>query len=159
MWMFDYFPKELNIPIYRKPEIMELNGLKCMIGHGDGLGSGDKGYKILKTFFESKTCQWLFARLHPNFGLGMAHHFSKKSRIANGNYNEEMKNEEKEILINYCKNFIKKEHIDLFVFGHRHIPIEIKLNESSSYVNTGEWVNYFSYFRMDGNKFELKSFK
>ena len=48
MWMFDYFPKELGIPIYREPIELVIENHKLMIGHGDGLGPGDTSYKILK---------------------------------------------------------------------------------------------------------------
>ncbi|MEQ8425759.1 MAG: UDP-2,3-diacylglucosamine diphosphatase, partial [Cyclobacteriaceae bacterium] len=89
MWMFDYFPKELGIPIYRQPIELKVGDHLLMIGHGDGLGPGDSSYKILKKFFNSGLCQWLFARLHPNFGIGIAKFWSKSSRIAN------MKREEK----------------------------------------------------------------
>lgn len=45
MWMTDYFQKELNIPVYFKPVPFEFSGKKFLVGHGDGLGPGDHGYK------------------------------------------------------------------------------------------------------------------
>ena len=79
MWMFRYFEDELGIPIYRQPIIREIHGKTFFIGHGDGLGPGDYGYKMIKKIFANKTCQWLFARLHPNFGLWLMNFFSGKS--------------------------------------------------------------------------------
>ena len=66
MWMFNYFPNELGINIYREPIELSIGAQTLMIGHGDGLGPGDTSYKILKKFFNSSLCQWLFARLHRN---------------------------------------------------------------------------------------------
>ena len=69
MWIFDYLPKELGIQLYREPIEREYNGKQFLIGHGDGLGPGDIQYKMLKTVFSSRICQWAFARIHPNLGI------------------------------------------------------------------------------------------
>ncbi|MBP6656822.1 MAG: UDP-2,3-diacylglucosamine diphosphatase, partial [Bacteroidia bacterium] len=106
MWTFDYLEKELNVIIYRAPIEISYNGKAFYIGHGDGLGPGDHGYKFIKKVFASKVCQWLFARLHPNFGIGIANYFSKKSRIATGTTDEKFLGEEKEWLVIYSKEIL-----------------------------------------------------
>jgi len=160
MWIFDYLPKELGITLYRDSVIREYNGKKFLIGHGDGLGPGDKQYKMLKAVFASKICQWAFARLHPNFGIGIANAWSRESRKSNITYDEVFHGEEKEQLIIYCKDYIKKDpSIDYFVFGHRHLPLEIKIGETSTYFNLGEWIKYNSYAVFDGEKLVLKEYK
>ena len=156
MWMFDYLTKEINIDIYKNPITREINGKKFFIGHGDGLGPKDYGYKFIKKIFSSKLCQWLFERLHPNFGIGLANYFSKKSRIAKGIYSA-FTGEDREFLIVFSKEKLKTEHFDYFVFGHRHLPLKIELNENSQFFNLGDWVKHFSYGVFDGKNFELKS--
>jgi UDP-2,3-diacylglucosamine hydrolase len=158
MWMFDYLEKELGVTIYRKPIIREYNGKKFYLGHGDGLGPGDKGYKFIKKVFANPFCQWLFARIHPNIGMGMAHFWSRKSRLSNGPQDEVFTGEENEWLVVYCKEVLQKEHFDYFIFGHRHLPLDIKLNENSKYINLGEWINHSTYAVFDGKNVELKSF-
>lgn len=158
MWMFDYFPTELGIPIYRDPQVLEVGDQKLLIGHGDGLGPGDHTYKIIKKFFNSKICQWLFARIHPNLGIGIANYWSKKSRISNQKMDEKFQGEEKEFLWVYCSETEKKQHFDYYIFGHRHLPLDIKIGEHSRYINLGEWVNYTTYAVYDGKQLELKSF-
>ncbi|MEO0339406.1 MAG: UDP-2,3-diacylglucosamine diphosphatase, partial [Bacteroidota bacterium] len=122
MWLFDYFPKELDIPIIRKPIQVKINGLLFYLGHGDGLGPGDYGYKILKKIFANPICQWLFARLHPNFAIGMAWFWSGRSRAAQ-NHTEVFHGKEKEWLIQYCERKLTSIPADYFIFGHRHLPI------------------------------------
>lgn len=156
MWIFDYLPKELGVRLYRAPIIREWNGKKFYIGHGDGLGPGDKGYKFLKKVFASSVCQWLFARLHPNFGIWLADLSSKKSRASTGTSDEVFLGEENEWLAIYSREYLKKEHIDYFVFGHRHLPLELKVSDNSVYYNTGEWINYNTYLVFDGEACELK---
>lgn len=155
MWTFDYLEKELNVIIYRAPIEISYNGKAFFIGHGDGLGPGDHGYKFIKKVFASKVCQWLFARLHPNFGIGIANYFSKKSRIATGTTDEKFLGEEKEWLVIYSKEILAKKHFDYLIFGHRHLPLDIKIG-SSRYINLGDWIQYFTYGVFDGAEFELK---
>jgi UDP-2,3-diacylglucosamine hydrolase len=159
MWMFDYFPTELGIPIYRDPQVLQVGDQRFLIGHGDGLGPGDDTYKVIKKFFNSKICQWLFARIHPNLGIGIANYWSKKSRISNQKLDEKFQGEEKEFLWVYCTEREKTEHFDYYIFGHRHLPLDIRIGDRSRYINLGEWVNYTTYAVYDGKQVELKSFE
>lgn len=159
MWIFDYLPQELGITLFKEPITRTYNDKTFLIGHGDGLGPGDNTYKMLKTIFASKICQWLFARVHPNLGIGIANAWSKKSRKSNITYDEIFHGEEKEHLVLYCKDYIKKDPtIDYFIFGHRHLPLEIKIGEKAKYINLGEWIKYNSYAVFDGEKVELKEY-
>ncbi|NVN94476.1 MAG: UDP-2,3-diacylglucosamine diphosphatase [Bacteroidetes bacterium] len=158
MWIYDYFHKELNANIYKEPIQQTYGNFKFYIGHGDGLGPDDHGYKFIKKIFSNRFNQWLFARLHPNFGIGLALYFSRKSRIANGNTDEIFLGEDKERLIVYAKEILQKEHFDFFIFGHRHLPLDIKIAENSRYLNIGDWVKSFSYIVFDGEKLDLKFF-
>tara|TARA_B100000780_G_C21093235_1_gene440672 strand:- start:681 stop:1445 length:765 start_codon:yes stop_codon:yes gene_type:complete len=158
MWMFDYLPTEIGVTIYRDPIQREYNGKKFFIGHGDGLGPGDYGYKFIKKVFRNKFCQWAFARLHPNFGIGLANYFSSKSRLANSGSDKTFLGEENEWLAIYAKEQLQKEHFDYFVFGHRHLPLDMKVGENSKYINLGEWVSDYTYAVFNGSELELKSF-
>lgn len=159
MWMFRYFEEELDIPIYRKPIVRELMGKTFFIGHGDGLGPGDHGYKFLKKVFANSLCQWLFARLHPNFGIGLANFWSQKSRESN-KIETEFYGKEKERLLVYANRKIDQQFADFYIFGHRHLPIDYTLkNGKSRYINLGEWMNYNSYAVFDGDNVEIKFFE
>lgn len=159
MWMKDYFQKELNIPVYFEPKTFEWNNKKFYIGHGDGLGPGDEGYKFIKKIFRNKLCQWLFGQLHPTWGIGLANYFSRKSREKTGTSDEHFLGEAGEWLIIYCKDILQKEHFDYFIFGHRHYPIDFTLNEKSHYINLGDWIRNFTYATFDGNTVELKKWE
>lgn len=159
MWIFDYIPKELGVQLYREPIQREFFGKKYFIGHGDGLGPGDKGYKFLKKVFANKFCQWCFARLHPNFGIWLADKSSKTSRAHTGSSDEVFHGEENEWLVVFCKDELKKEHFDYFIFGHRHLPLEIDIAENSKYINLGEWINYNTYVVASDQGVELRQFE
>ena len=160
MWLFDYLEKELDLTIYRQPIQQIINDKVFYIGHGDGLGPDDQGYKFLKKVFSNPLCQWLFARLHPNFGIGLASFLSGKSREAN--HDEDVfLGEEKEWLLQYCNRKSKQRpQIDYFIFGHRHLPIDWQLPEHKSrYINLGEWVHFNSYAVFDGTDVQIQFFE
>lgn len=150
MWMYDYLPKELGVKLYHAPVEREINGKKFFIGHGDGLGPGDKGYKFIKKVFRNKFCQWCFARLHPNFGIGLANYFSRRSRNKTKHESHYL-GDEKEFLVQFCKEKLKEKKYDYFIFGHRHLPIDMKI-ENSRYINLGDWIQYFTWAEFDGHE-------
>jgi UDP-2,3-diacylglucosamine hydrolase len=154
MWMFKYFEEELGIPTFREPIIREIQGKKMMIGHGDGLGPGDNGYKFIKKVFANPACQWLFARIHPNLGIGIANFWSAKSRYANVEP-DRFVSEENEWLVQFAKDTLKENHFDYFVFGHRHLPISFNLQGGSQYINLGDWLNHQSFGIMENGDLQL----
>ncbi|WP_343636760.1 UDP-2,3-diacylglucosamine diphosphatase [Fluviicola sp.] len=159
MWMFDYFEKELGVKIYREPIQTIYNGKKFFIGHGDGLGPGDRGYKFIKKVFAAKWSQWMFARLHPNFGIGLANYFSRKSRIATGDSDSKFLGEDNEWLVQYCREQEAINPQDYYIFGHRHLPMTIRINERAIYINLGEWIHYNTYAVFDGFEAKLLEWK
>ena len=159
MWMFDYFEKELGVKIYREPIHRTYNGKKLLIGHGDGLGPGDRGYKFIKKVFTAKWSQWMFARLHPNFGIALANYFSRKSRIATGDSDSKFLGEDNEWLVQYCKEQEGINPQDYYIFGHRHLPMTIRINERAVYINLGEWIHYNTYAVFDGVEAKLLEWK
>ncbi|MES2882887.1 MAG: UDP-2,3-diacylglucosamine diphosphatase [Bacteroidota bacterium] len=170
MWMNNYFQKELNVPVYFEPKEFVLNHKVFLIGHGDGLGPGDHGYKFMKKVFRNPVCHWLFGLLPPYVGMNTAKYFSNKSRDAGKGNEEFFLGEEKEWLLTYSKQCLQKKHFDFFIFGHRHLPIDFDLTPNPSptslergvmgsrYINLGEWINYDTYAVFDGNDVAVKSF-
>ncbi|MBK8660023.1 MAG: UDP-2,3-diacylglucosamine diphosphatase [Bacteroidetes bacterium] len=162
LWMFGYLQKELGVQLHYAPIQQEFAGKKFYIGHGDGLGPGDHGYKFIKRVFSNPVCQFLFKWLHPDIGVRLALYFSRKSRYAAGSNEkmlEEFKGEEQEWLVQFSKSELRKTHYDYFVFGHRHLPLDIALSGESRYINTGDWLDYNSYAVFDGTHLELKYYK
>lgn len=155
MWIFSYFEKEFGIPTFRQPIDQTINGKRFLIGHGDGLGPGDHGYKLIKKVFANPFAQWLFARLHPNFGIGLANFWSSRSRQSNPEHPAFL-GTGREWLIQYAHDVLEESFFDFFIFGHRHLPIDYTLkNQRSRYINLGEWLFYTSYAKFDGSNLHL----
>lgn len=159
LWMNGYFEEELNIPVFHSPQIFTFNGKKFLIGHGDGLGPGDKGYKRMKKVFTNKFCKWLFRWLHPDIGVRLAQYLSVKNKLISGDEDVTFLGEDNEWLVQYCKRKLTQEKYDYFVFGHRHLPLEINLDEHSKYFNLGDWIHYYTYGEFNGNHFQIKEYK
>jgi UDP-2,3-diacylglucosamine hydrolase len=158
LWMSGYFEEELNISVFHKPHEFFFNQTSFLIGHGDGLGPGDKGYKRMKKVFTNSFSKWLFRWLHPDLGVRLAQYMSVKNKLISGNEDETFLGEDNEWLIQYCKRKLQENHRDFFVFGHRHLPLEIDLEPNSKYINLGDWISYYTYGVFDGNTMELKKY-
>lgn len=158
MWMFDFFQKELGIQVYSTPQVLNLSDKQFYMAHGDGLGKGDYGYKVIKKIFTNSLFQFLFKWLHPDIGIAIAQFWSRKSRYAKG-IKEEFNRNEKEILLEYAQQREAEKHHDYYVFGHRHLPLDIEISANSRYINLGEWLNYFSYAVFDGKQMKIAYFE
>ncbi len=156
LWMQDYFQKELNIPVYHKPKEFEFSGKKFLVGHGDGLGPGDHGYKRMKKVFTNPLSKWFYRWLHPDLGVPLAQYFSVKNKAISGEEDMKFLGEEKEWLIQYCKRKLEQKDYDYFLFGHRHLPMEIDLDGKATYINTGDWINHYTFAQFDGNDLKLE---
>jgi UDP-2,3-diacylglucosamine hydrolase len=159
LWAFNYLEKELNIQLHRTSEVVLLGGKKFFLSHGDGLGPGDKGYKLIKWVFERRINQWLFRWIHPDFGSRMALYFSRKSRIANvikeGRIEKTDSFENERLLIFSREKVVEDPTIDFFIFGHRHLPIDIPVSANARCIILGDWVTNFTYAVFDGEELQL----
>ena len=190
IWMFDYFTKEIGIKVYRNAQEYIVENIEHQtsnwntthaehqtpnieaerrpqrtfyIVHGDGLGPGDYGYKYLKKIFESKLSQWAFSWLHPHTGIALASWWSGSRKDE-----ERMKRElqfrgEGEWLWNFAKEQEVIKHRDYYIFGHRHLLLDLPVGENSRYINLGQWAyddensNHFAVY--DGERLEVKKYK
>ena len=158
LWMNGYFEEELNIPVYHKPKEFTFNNKTFFIGHGDGLGPGDKGFKRMKKVFTNPVAKWFYRWLHPDLGVRLAQYFSVKNRLISGEEDVKFLGEDNEWLVQYSKKKLEEKHRDYFVFGHRHLPLTIDLNDNSKYINLGDWISYYTYGVFDGKDLELKEY-
>ncbi|MFZ9503332.1 MAG: UDP-2,3-diacylglucosamine diphosphatase [Cyclobacteriaceae bacterium] len=158
MWMRGYFREEFGATIMEDPVVLLCNGKRLLIGHGDGLGPGDQTYKYLKKIFKSPVARWAFRWLHPDIGISLAQKWSKSSRLSNMKLEEKFKGEEREFLLSWCREIEAQMHHDYYIFGHRHLPLDLEAGPSSRYINLGEWVHFSPYAVFDGARVDLKSF-
>lgn len=158
LWMNGYFEEELNIPVYHKPQEFTFNDKTFFIGHGDGLGPGDKGYKRMKKVFTNPFSKWLYRWLHPDWGVKLAQYLSVKNKLISGDEDAKFLGEEGEWLVLYSKKKLEEKHRDYFVFGHRHLPLEIDLGNHSKYINLGDWISHYTYGVFDGENMALKKY-
>jgi UDP-2,3-diacylglucosamine hydrolase len=159
LWMEDYFKKELNIPIYRDNQEFTFGGKTFLIGHGDGKGPGDKGYKRMKKVFTNPVAKWFFRWLHPDMGVRLAQYLSVKNKLISGAEDVVFLGEGNEWLIQYAKRKLETKHYNYLIFGHRHLPMVFPLANNSDYVNLGDWITYFTYGVFDGDSFEIKKYQ
>lgn len=184
LWMRDYFPNELGIPVYHEPIQFSVFGFQSpvsssepltenrkpktentrrfFVGHGDGLGPGDFRYKrILKPIFTNRLTQTAFRWLHPDVGVWLAHKWSNHSRISKAGHDSKFEpflGEESEWIFQFCREIEARQHHDYYVFGHRHLPLDLRVSETARYLNLGEWIRACTYAVYDGEDLRLEAF-
>lgn len=159
LWMKDYFSKELGVRVHHQNFTAEYSGKKFLIGHGDGLGPGDYWYKFLRRIFASPFLQWCFSRLHPNLAFYLARSSSRRSKENTGDADAVFLGKEKEWLYAWCEDYLKTEKQNYFIFGHRHLPLDLELSGGARYLNLGDWIHYNTYAVFDGQELKLLEFK
>ena len=158
MWMLDYLEKEIGITVHYTPQEFTFCEKSFFIGHGDALGPNDMGYKLMKKIFKNSFFQWCFRWLHPDWGMRLGHYLSVKSKLISGEEDAVFLGEENEWLAQYSKRKHQEKVRDFYVFGHRHIPLNIPI-EQSRYINLGDWISHYTYAVFDGKALELKLWK
>ena len=162
MWMTGYLSQELGAKIYSDAQEVLINKTSFLIGHGDGLGPGDNAYKFLKLIFKNRICRFLFGRiLHPNLGLFLGKAWASKSWKKNREKGEvhHFQSPENELLYLYSKEVEAGQHHDYYVFGHRHYLLDLNINETSKYINLGDWIHFYTYATFDGEYLQLAKFE
>ena len=157
LWMRNYFEQELNIPVFYQVQEYRINEHLFLMGHGDGLGPGDTGYKRMKKVFTNPFSKWLYRWLHPDLGMKLGTYLSTKNKLISGDEDAKFLGEDKEWLVQYCRRKLKEKSYDYFLFGHRHLPMTIALDQKSTYINTGDWISHFTYAVYDGKTTSLKN--
>ncbi|MGL4292993.1 MAG: UDP-2,3-diacylglucosamine diphosphatase [Bacteroidales bacterium] len=158
IWVFDYLPKELGVIVHHQGLTTEINGKKFYLAHGDGLGDDSKGYKVMQWFFRNRLCQKAFSSVHPRWTVSFAHNWSKHSRLSGCEFNDFM-GEDNEHLILFARDMLQQTHIDYFIFGHRHIMLDLMLARDSRILILGDWINHFSYAVMEDQNIWLEQFE
>lgn len=157
MWMFGYLTSELGVPIYREPLSLKIGEHIFHIGHGDGLGPGDYSYKFLKSIFRNRFFQRIFSAVPPTLGMGLAMGWSKQSKKKKMGKGVVFEGE-KELIWQYCQKIERQNHHDFYIFGHRHLPMELKTGERSVYFNLGDWLSYNTFAVYNGTSLQLQSY-
>lgn len=162
LWINDYFEKECGMIVHRNiSEVTELYGDLFYLAHGDGLERKDKKYKVLRALFHSPICQTLFAALHPRWGVSFGMKWAKHSRLKHERQGGEppYMGDDKENLVVFAKDYLKSHaSINYFIFGHRHIELDLQLNDNQRILILGDWIDKFTYAVYDGEHIFLEHF-
>lgn len=162
IWLFDYVQKELGVTVYTEPIETVLLGKKFYMAHGDGLGDPSLQFRILQKIFRNRICQIFFASLHPRLGLGFGLAWAKRSRLKREKQPEVYLGEDIEYLVKFSKKHAleaKENAADFYIFGHRHILLDLMISGKSRVIIPGDWIRFFTYGEFDGNTFQIHTFE
>ena len=160
IWTFGYLEKECGVILHKQAITTELYGKVFFLAHGDGLGDPDKKFKFVRYLFHNRACQWAFSTIHPRWGIWFGHTWAKRSRMKHPNGEEPpYMGEDREYLIRYTKQYIQyHSNVDYFIYGHRHVEIDLQLTKKARVVVLGDWITHFSYVVYDGQHLFLQQY-
>jgi Uncharacterized protein conserved in bacteria len=162
IWMFDYLPKEIGATIHRDILTVDLLGKRFLLGHGDEIDFRSKGFRFIRAMFRNRFCQWLYSAIHPRwtFGFALGWSLSSRKKGLKKEYASKFQGEANEYQVLFAKEYLK-EHPDInfFIFGHRHIMLDLMLNRDSRILIAGDWMQYDSYIVWDGENLVLDQFE
>ena len=152
LWTYGYLEEECGVIVHKAPVTTEIYGKVFFLAHGDGLGDPDNKFKILRKLFHNRTCQRLLNFVHPRWGMALGLNWAKHSRLKRADGKEvPFMGEDKEFLVRFARDY-KRSHpnIDYFLFGHRHIELDLPIDKSTRMLILGEWIWQFTYAVFDG---------
>lgn len=167
IWMFDYLPKEIGAVIHREPLTIDLLGKRFFLAHGDEVDNRSLAFRFIRALFRNRFCQWLYAGIHPRWSFGFALGWSLSSRKKGLKAKKEDEPDENEYmgegheyLVSFAKDYLKSHpDINFFLFGHRHIMLDLMLSRTARLVIAGDWMRHFSYVVWDGECLFLDQFE
>lgn len=163
IWMFDYLPEETGAIIHREPLTVDLLGKRFFLAHGDEVDNRSVSFRFIRTLFRNKFCQWLYGSIHPRWTFGFAHAWSfssRKSGLKKEHISTDYAGEDSEYLVLFAKEYLQTHSdINFFIFGHRHIMLDLMLTRTSRILIAGDWMQYFSYIEWNGETLYMNQFE
>lgn len=155
IWLTDYLSRECGMILHFEPLITVIYGQKFFLAHGDGLGDESLSFRLLRSVFHSRFLRKCFSAIHPRWTIPLAHAWSNSSR-ENGGL-QPYRGEDREYLIRFAKKKLSAvPDINYFVFGHRHLLLDLSIAEQSRVIMLGDWITLFSYAEFDGESLRLQ---
>jgi len=158
MWTFDYLTKEVGLEVIDEELVTTINETTLYLHHGDALWKGETSYKLVRKIFRSRWAIWLFHRLHPNFGIGLANYLSVSSRKKNGVKDELDIPLEKEYQYQFAMDHSTKNDVDYYILGHRHKPMDVPIRDKARLINLGDWINKYTYAVLEDSNVTLHTY-
>ena len=163
LWTFGGMAQLSNAEIHYEPCTILRYGKAIYLAHGDGLLPSNweslypkdvkkkiKRFMRLKDIFHSPFLQFCFRCLPPSWGNKFGYEWAKRSRLKEIAKPCPYKGEDKEELVLFAKEQEKQHnHRDYYIFGHRHIELDLQISKDSRVVILGDCFKEFTYAKLD----------
>ena len=161
IWVRDYFEKELGMNVYLYDTVQEINGKRFYLAHGHRTGYRPWIVKLMHYVFHAGWVRRLYNCIHPTINYWFGLKWSKNNRLYKHKQEEaEYLGEDKEFLVQFAKEYSKTHpDIDYFIFGHRHVMLDLMLSKTARVVYLGDWISHFSYAVLDNEGLRLEMYE
>lgn len=163
LWTFGGMAQLSYAEIHYEPCTILRYGKAIYLAHGDGLLPSNweslypkdvkkkiKRFMRLKDIFRSPFLQFCFRCMPPSWGNKFGYEWAKRSRLKEIAKPCPYKGEDKEELVLFAKEQEKQHnHRDYYIFGHRHIELDLQISKDSRVVILGDCFKEFTYAKLD----------
>jgi UDP-2,3-diacylglucosamine hydrolase len=152
-WGGAFLREEMGIELIDGPVITDIGGRRTYLAHGDGLGAGDLGYRVLRRIIRSRPARAAFRLVHPDWTAGL---IRRVSRTESRHDQPDAGRTRAAALAAHARELLEEDAtIDLVAFGHSHIPELVEVEPGRHYLNTGDWVHHCTWASVDAGGVEL----
>ncbi|HET7273897.1 MAG TPA: UDP-2,3-diacylglucosamine diphosphatase [Longimicrobiaceae bacterium] len=144
-WVGDFLKDEVGLRLIEGPVEMEIAGRRTLVAHGDGLGTGDLGYRVLRAVIRHKLTTRAFRMLHPDWGIRIADRVSATEGRTGAEITDAASGRANFIRAWALEKLETDPTLDMVVTGHAHVPELTEAFPNRYYVNAGDWINNFTY--------------
>ena len=157
---YDYLERECGVILHKQPLTTELYGKIFFLAHGDGLGDPSKVFKLLRWVFHNRLCQVGFSAIHPRWALWLGNKWARHSYLKHKDTGvPPYMGPEKEYLVRYTRQYMQNHpNIDYYIYGHRHIELDLQLTKKARVMILGDWISQFSYAIYDGEHMFMEEY-
>lgn len=160
LWTFGYLEEEVGLIVHREAQDLYIGNKRFYLAHGDGLMlESEKAFRLIRGIFHSRFCQKLFRWIPPQIGQELGFRWSMKNREAIRGIENKFLGEEHEHAVLFAKKYTETEDVDFFIFGHRHILLNLQLPNKSRVIILGDFISIFSYAVFDGENLSIEIFE
>lgn len=162
VWLFDYLRDQLNMTVLKGHTVVETQGKRILISHGDDVGVQPAMYRFTRWCFHNRVCQWLYASIHPRWTYPIATRWSNENRTSRSPQTlESIAERAASRLVEFSTDHHRQHpEVDAYVYGHIHLARVYPSDTMPPIILLGEWISLYSYVVLTPNgEFSLNFFE
>ncbi|MBM3318316.1 MAG: UDP-2,3-diacylglucosamine diphosphatase [Candidatus Eisenbacteria bacterium] len=152
-WCGTTLEREVGLTVHQRPISVSHQGRRIFLAHGDGLGPGDAGYRLLKAVLRNPLAIALYRTIHPDIGIALARRVSATSRRHTKPREFHLRRMSRHVA---APEFARGH--DAVILGHIHDPLHLRDARGRDCLLIGDWIEAFTFVELAEGRFTLRRY-